>query len=477
MPLFKTARPLKALCMEYIARNINQMCTGHTMTQEVDQGIFDFIEPRLSHYLPCLHHVLGSKHTLRCIVISLWSESDADSERHLTQIGTKGDILEELHFLPIMSDNLVPTVICTLQQLPFLVKLTLRLADITETLIAGITNNCALLTEVTLSSLSFDERCLDMFTACTRLEELVIDCTAADTDPDTHHAQGLLSLPRLRVFRYDNLTREVLRIPSTMQLSLTDYAEQNGKARWAPTFLEHVVKVCPLITCIHVDLFGEEDVSLLRFLRHLSRLSLSLSPVIAANDIATELRPVFRAVGHNMTSLRLEIGCVDLADITEYCTGLEVLNISSLHTMRKFAKKRTAILPQLKTLKLSLSPTTGIDDGFPAELIQAIGANLQKISLKDCQLSDAEFNILLKACKFNSVRELSLSQVRGLTAWSLHDLFAAPNPLETVKLYMCPRISRPDINSLRHRAKLENLAVDVIIDHHDWNLSYLGPPM
>ncbi|CAN7942822.1 unnamed protein product [Ixodes pacificus] len=316
MPAHKTVTTLQTMCIGYVANNIDSLCVDHGKLKKLDQRLFDSIPTVLPGNVACLNHLLNHNHHLFIVRIPFWPTIELDMSNLLNKIGEQGEGLVELRIHAFIADAFVSDVVSTLSRLPRLQRLTLRLVVVSGDLITALTQHCTQLTEVTLSGSCLTEDCLDLFSTCTNIEVLIINCVITDPDATAARSLQVLALPRLRIFRCDILTQALRLLDLSIRLSLTEYVEMNQRNLQPINALSHVLHVCPMLTTLYLHLFGNEDVEGIELLIHLREMSLYLWPRGSGIAFMIDFQLVLRAIGGNLKVLRLWFANLDFTSIT-----------------------------------------------------------------------------------------------------------------------------------------------------------------
>lgn len=470
MPAHKTVTTLQTMCIGYVANNIDSLCVDHGKLKKLDQRLFDSIPTLLPGNVACLNHLLNHNHHLFIVRIPFWPTIELDMSNLLNKIGEQGEGLVELRIHAFIADAFVSDVVSTLSRLPRLQRLTLKLVVVSGDLVTALTQHCTQLTEVTLSGSCLTEDCLDLFSTCTNIEVLIINCVIADPDATAARSLQVLALPRLRIFRCDILTQALRLLDLSIRLSLTEYVEMNQRNLQPINALSHVLHVCPMLTTLCLHLFGNEDVEGIELLIHLRELSLYLWPRGSGIAFMIEFQLVLRAIGGNLRVLRLWFANLDFTSITTHCTALEELEVCHINWIRNFDGRQLAPLTRLQTFKLSLTLYPFIKSPVPGLILSAFRTKLKRIELEKCHLSDHQFDLLLNTGRLDDLVVMRLSSVCCLSIHSLGRLMARRGgALKLLHVFLCGRISEEDIDGLRGMIRALNLDVTLLTDYLEFS--------
>lgn len=342
--------------------------------------------------------------------------------------------------------------------------LSLFLPNVTDRVVAAISNYCNNLTELALYGERITDKGLHLLARCSKLRLLRLEgdrrFSPAISMPSTFRL--LSELQSLQQATLPHLTEAIQHFQRDHKLSLTEYDDKDCVAPPTERRLVHICQVCPHLAQVKLTPRGSEDLSPLQRLRSLRELSLNVVESRSGAHFRLQVQPLMGVVGGNLRSLTLHLMDVDLGVLSKYCSRLEELEIANLSKV-SWSGSAWPTFPKLRRLKLFLEadgPATS--DDFYAVLSGS--RELTELSLGWCELRDNTLKKLVESGSILKLRTLELSQVSEVTGTGLMYLVAVPSDLALLSIFGCERISRFDI--FRLKMYIEECNYDLTVRCH-----------
>lgn len=466
MPRRKTPEPLYRLCVSYVAGRIQTLCPPHdavagVFPPVVNEDLMDALQCDQSSNFGPLHHLLS--HRLRRIKLRFdddWPHAPKWwPPLLLGRVCLHGQQLAELSLVGLRQDD--RALVDVLCRLPQLRRLTLCLCNVTDRVVVAIADHCGELRELKLSGERVTDDSLYLLVACTKLRTLHFQRDFYPLFTVASTLQLLRGLRHLTVLRCPFLTDALVGLPAGCSpLPLAEYTRCGaGSLARTSEALPHIVRVCPQLTRVELNLAGQESLGALAELRVLTELTLRAVRDSTEDFFCRQVEPVLHAVGPHLRTLSLSLQYVDVAAISRHCPALIKLEVDDLRALIGTDRPPVSFR-QLHQLRFFPRPVNAVTAEHLFEILR--GCNkLLWASLGFCRLTDTFLGKLVESGTFGQLRTLELSSVGSMSGLGLRALVTADSALALLVIFGCNGVRRADIEHLGNHVADNNLDLSI----------------
>lgn len=502
MPKRNSAHPLKKICLNAVARNMDYWSRDYTENFSGKKVLY-VISP-----LHCLPHglildllmVLKEEKLLRRPNVDLLIHPGIDN-LDLSQnptdlayiLGLVGRVCQNLRHLDLSFCEKISQSVFTklVSSIPQIVCLNLRSTCCTDAVMALLGGHCRELRELDVSWCPVTDN--GVSSLCINMDDLQTSTPSPSklnslslmgtNVTETGAMCAIKNLPYLKCLNFTNtcLALERLHLEDLKEGRLSSIkpyqlnalnSDCDARSYVSKDSIDIATALCPHVMKVSAANTNILNECLLLFSKFKCLQELELGSGSDAPIVFTEsLVPLLLASGAGLTTLSLaEIPGVDVTVIGACCPNLrslDLLFVAGYDSLACGDATGTTSLEvehpfeQLQTLRIVCTETSDIPPS-QVRLLLSHSYDIESIYIQRCQtLTDSVITDVLNSNAMSRLNHLELEYCNTVTVASIMSLLGLDNPLCTLKTWWCQGITRQDYDFFQELVRQENLSVKV----------------